>query len=307
MNDNGKNNFKLDFRTVLAVVMTVLLVICLAKLSSISSDNQNMLNEINDLERKLDSVRYEISSIYANVDEKLKEEASLISGVDYSIAGVNTDDATAKLSLSVTPKRLSDDMKVTVSVDRATAELTRNGSAFVGTLDIGLFIHYNELPLLSIESADGVMTEYLDDVNVSYLFESYLPAVYADMNGISNHRDGRLSVDLRFTVDVKPSESADAVTFTSFTLIESVNGEEISREDITDEVMGEDGTYRTSFSRAYDVSRGDELRVYVVAEDSLGFIHKNLAFSWNENVGGVLSSGESIFDRGGNLLYGSIE
>ncbi len=311
MNDNGKSGFKLDFKLILAIVITVLLVICLVKIDSLSEENQNMFNAIGNLERRLDLVYSEINSIYANIDEKLREEASLISGVDYSVTGMSVDDAVAKLSISVTPKQISDDMKVSVSVDGITAELARSGSSFEGTLDVGLFIYYDEYPLLSIETADGVMTEYLDDVNISNLFETYLPAIYADMTGTSDYHDGRLGVDLHFTVDVKPSDAPEAVTFTSITLIEVVNGEEIGREDITEDVELADGGYRTSFKDTYIISRGDELRVYVVAEDSLGFIHKNLAFMWFKNgegaVAEVIFGGESIYDRDGNLLYGSEE
>ena len=60
---------------------------------------------------------------------------------------------TVELSLTVVPKLISDDMQISVTVDGVTAPLERNGNEFKGTIDVGLFVDYNQWPLLSINTA----------------------------------------------------------------------------------------------------------------------------------------------------------
>lgn len=51
----------------------------------------------------------------------------------------------------------------------------------------------------------------------------------------------------------------------------------------------------------------DSLSVYVVAEDSLGYIHKVLARHWKQSKGAeaeAVYGGEFIYDKQGNMIYG---
>ena len=141
------------------------------------------------------------------------------------------------------------------------------------------------------------------------VFSRHLPSLYADMSGGSGKfSDGTLSVDLGFTVETKPASQNAPITFTSFTLIEEVNGKEISRQDITEEVRKSGESYNTRYVKNFKVTYGDKLKVYVIAEDSLGYIHKTLAHYWLEREDGsqaeTVFGGEMIYDKDGNLLYG---
>ena len=87
-----------------------------------------------------------------------------------------------------------------------------------------------------------------------------------------------------------------------------MNGKEISRKDITNEVRKSGEVYNTQYVKSFEVAHGDELKVYVIAEDSLGYIHKTLVHYWIESENGAqaeaIFGGETIFDKDGNLLYG---
>ena len=68
-----------------------------------------------------------------------------------------------------------------------------------------------------------------------------------------------------------------------------------------------DGTYVMDFTERYPVSKGDKLMVYILAEDSLGYVHKTLAHFWFQSNGATAETvygGESIYDSEGNPLYG---
>lgn len=304
-----ENKKQFNWKTSIIVLMAVLLAFSLYKIATLSDEIDHLKSRNTNLTGDIQILREEINSIYDNVDKLLKKQASLISGVDFSIGNPSEDMKTVELSLTVVPKLISDDMQVSVTVDGITAPLERNGNEFKGMIDVGLFVDYNQWPLLSIKTADGTKTEYLEDVDVSYMFSRHLPSLYADMSGGSGKfSDGTLSVDLGFTVETKPASQNAPITFTSFTLIEEVNGKEISRQDITEEVRKSGESYNTQYVKNFKVTYGDKLKVYVIAEDSLGYIHKTLAHYWLEREDGsqaeTMFGGEMIYDKDGNLLYG---
>ena len=304
-----ENKKKTNANRIIVIVLAVFLVLGAIKIGSLTDDVKKLRSQNSNLDSEIQMLRNEINSIYNNVDKQLKEEASLISGVDFSIGDPSEDMKTVELSLTVVPKAISDDMQVSVTVDGVTAPLERNGSEFTGTIDVGLFVDYNQWPLLSIKSAGETKTEYLEDIDISYMFSRHLPSLYADMSGGNGKfSDGTLSVDLGFSIESKPAYGNAPITFTSFTLIEEVNGKEISRQDITDEVRKSGESYNTRYVKNFKVTYGDELKVYVIAEDSLGYIHKTLAHYWLESENGAQAEtvfgGETIFDKDGNMLYG---
>ena len=304
-----ENKKQFNWKMFIIALMAILLAFSLYKIATLSDEIDHLKSRNSNLTGDIQVLREEINSIYDNVDKQLKKQASLISGVDFSIGNPSADMKTVELSLMVVPKSISDDMQVSVTVDGNTALLERNGNGFTGTIDVGLFVDYNQWPLLSIVSAGETKTEYLENVDISYMFSRHLPSLYADMSGGSGKfSDGTLSVDLGFTVETKPASQNAPVTFTSFTLVEEVNGKEINRQDITDEVRKSGESYNTQYVKNFKVTYGDKLKVYVIAEDSLGYIHKTLAHYWLEREDGsqaeTVFGGEMIYDKDGNLLYG---
>lgn len=308
MDETGK---KTNWKTIAAVALVVLLAVSFFKIAELSDAVENLQRENTSLSSGIQALRDDIQSIYNNVDAKLKEQASLVSGVDFEIGYISDDMKSVELALTVVPKLVSDDMEVTVSVDGKTVPLTRNGSEFTGAVTVGLFVDYNQWPLLSIKSAEGTKTEYLDSVDVSYLFSRHLPSLYADMSASSTLKNSKLQVDAGFSIESKTASNNSPITFVSFTLVEEINGEEISRSDITDEVRKSGNSYNTRYIKSFEMSQEDELKIYVIAEDTLGYIHKTLAHFWVQSEDGAVAEavfgGEWIYDKEGNLLYGEKE
>lgn len=308
MDETGK---KTNWKAIAAVALAVLLAVSFFKIAELSDAVENLQRENTSLSSGIQALRDDIQSIYNNVDAQLRKEASLISGVDFEIGNISDDMKSVELVLTVVPKLVSDDMEVTVSVDGKTVPLTRNGSEFSGSAAVGLFVDYNQWPLLSIKSAEGTKTEYLDSVDVSYLFSRHLPSLYADMSASSTLKNGKLQVDAGFSIESKPASNNSPITFVSFTLVEEINGEEISKSDITDEVRKSGNSYNTRYIKSFEMTQEDELKVYVIAEDTLGYIHKTLAHFWIQSKDGAVAEavfgGELIYDKDGNLLYGEKE
>ena len=308
MNEHRK---EINWKMIITVAIIGLLVFSLYQIAVLKDDIDNLKYRNSTLSAQVQTLRDEIHSVYDNVDDKLKEQASLVSGVDFQIGDISDDMKSVELTLTVVPKLVSDDMEVAISVDGKTVPLTRNGSEFTGSVAVGLFVGYNEWPLLSIKSAEGTKTEYLDSVDVSYLYSRHLPSLYADMSASSTLKNGKLQVDAGFSVESKPASNNSPITFVSFTLIEEINGEEVSRSDITEEVRKFGNSYNTRYVKSFEMSKEDELRVYVIAEDTLGYVHKTLVHLWVQSEPGAVAEavfgGELIYDKDGNLLYGDKE
>lgn len=303
-----ENKKQINTNRIIILLLAVLLVVGAIKIGTLTDDVKKLKSQNSNLDSEIQMLRNEINSIYNNVDKQLKEEASLISGVDYTIGNPSEDMKSIQLSLTVVPKMISDDMELSVTIDGNSASLTRNGNEFTGTIDVGLFIEYDQWPLLSIKTSESTKTEYLDGVDVSYLFSNHLPKLEADMTASSKLSNGKLQVEAGFRIASHLAYGNAPITFKSFTLIEEVNGKEISKQDITDEVRKSGQNYNTRYIKSFEVSPEDELKVYVIAEDSLGYIHKTLAHYWVESENGAQAEtvfgGETIFDKDGNMLYG---
>ena len=304
-----QNKTYFDWKTFALVFIAGLLVLSYFRISALSGKVDSLITENSGLRADIQVLHNSINSVYANIEQQLKEQGSLISGVDYSLGDLGEDMKTVELSVTVVPKAITEDMVLALTVDGVTAPLERQGSVFIGTIAVGLFVDYDQLPLLSIRSAEGTKTEYLDDIDISYLFSRHLPSLHVDRNSYDGEFEkGRLSVNMDFSIDSEPVYDSKSVTFINYTLLEEVNGVEVCRKDITPEVQSAGESYYAQYVKTFDVAWGDELAVYVIAEDSLGYIHKTLAYYWVESENGsvaeTVNGGEMIFDKDGNLLYG---
>ncbi len=300
---NEKKYF--DWKIIAIALLAVGLVVCLVRLSTLEHTRERLSATVATCLSEIRSLRGEIGAIYDRVDEQLKREASLLAGSDHTVGELDPDAATAIVTLSVVPKALTEDMTVTVSLDGRTTELARSGSTFAGTLAVGLFVEPGQVPLLTIETEAGTKSEYLEDMDLSYLFGKFLPTLSVDMSGSGTYVGGRLTEKRQLSVNGLPAGSG--VAFTSFIRIEEVNGRQIAREDITAAVKQAGGSYNEGYEKTFEIAEGDDLRIYVVAEDSLGYIHKTLAHRWYVRDGATAETvygGESIYDKNGVLLWG---
>ena len=295
---------------ILIIILVVALMVAFAKINSLESDvrqlQRNLANNVSDLESR-------VNSIYENVDTFLKQEASLLSGVEYEYGSLEPDTQRVDILLRIIPKELTDDTLLRVSYEDTVAQLDRKGNAFEGSIPVSLFAQEEQL-LLTVTTEAGEQTEYLQQVPIADLFPLYVPRFHRNaLSGKTTyHPSGKYEIDgtldLAFT---NADKNADA-RFVRFALITELNGEEIENEDITEAVL-DSGTYSygawtmEGYQKTYKVEQGDELVLYVEAEDSLGYIHRAMIHFWKQQnyaTAEARYSGERIYDRDGNLLFG---
>ena len=286
-------------------LLLIVLAIALAVLTFRVKDLENELETVKrNNASEIYLLRQDVSNIYRNVDDKMKKEASLFTQVSFTI-GELAEDSTVPVTFEIMPKTLTEDMEITLTLGDEAVTLRREGDLFRGVISVSIFENEG-MPLATVITSVK-QTEYLENVDLSLLYTKILPEFDADMAGGStyHHSSKKLSVDHVFTVNTQ-AEGYNGVKIVSFALVEEVNGKELLREDITDKVISSDGAYFCDYKKSYDVSIGDTLKIYVEAEDSLGYIHKRVAYHWYQNDSGAVADvyyhGEAIYDKYGNML-----
>lgn len=301
---------KIKSLQVCIVILTIALCVCIYKIKALESSLSRLDYLLNN---QHDRIMSEVGSIYDNVDQMLKQEASLLAGVEYEYGKLDPETKKIAVNLSLIPKQISEDMTIKVGFDDTTVELTRNGNTFEGAVLVGLFVE-DEHPLMTIVTPEGEQTQYLEDIFITHMFPQYIPTFYhCDIDGeMTFHSIDQYQINGTLNINCSPYEDTPDVHFERYTLITELNGDEIEREDITQDVLGfetyPNGVfYCDKYQKTYKVKQGDELIIYLEAEDSLGYIHRCMVHMWKQQNGAVAESryaGEMIYDNEGNVLYG---
>ena len=318
-----KNKEKL-FYQLLAIGLIIALVVCFVKIE----DLRTRINHLDNAHsNEVSSLRNQISSIYNNVDEQMKKHGSLFTNVKRDFGEFNKETGKANIHISVVPKTIVDNMKVNVSLCGTTAEMIKNENGeYSAIVPVGIFEVEDYFPFISIIANGETKTEYLEDQSVHGIFSNYLPTISGGK--IKSHQatlaNGELTVNGDFFIDCNPGDVDQSVEFVNYKFITEYAGKEIARKDITNIVnehkesddISESAIEAIDFKETYKISGKDILTIYLVAEDSLGYLHKKIAFSWQHpdidepipepahSVEEAMYVGEIITDKDGKVLYG---
>ena len=304
MNEKQKTNLQ----KLIIVIMSAALAFCFVLINRLE-------NEIDQLENSLNSQYHmlttQVESIYTSVDQMLKEEASLLSNVTAEHGELNVEDHTIDVTVSLVPKLISDDMKVQLSINGRTTELSRNGSNFTGMIPVNIY-NKDEQLLMTIETAAGTQTQFLPEVQTVYLWEGRIPSLYhCEISGERGLSEGKYVLNGELDINCSPVEDTPNVRFEKFVLITELNGKEINREDISQDVLNYQtyphGVYfRHDYQMECEAAEGDELGIYLEATDSLGYLHRRLIHHWKQQNGAVaeaVDASEYIYAPDGTPVF----
>ena len=304
MNEKQKTNLQ----ELTIGIMAATLVFSFARIGRLENKIDQMENSLNSQYHMLTT---QVESIYTSVDQMLKEEASLLSNVTAEHGELNVDDHTIDVTVSLVPKLISDDMKVQLSINGRTTELSRNGSTFTGMIPVNIY-NKDEQLLMTIETAAGTQTQFLPEVQTEYLWEGRLPSLYyCEISGERGLSEGKYVLNGELDINCSPVEDTPNVRFEKFVLVTELNGKEINREDITQDVLNYQtyphGVYfRHDYQMECEAAEGDELGIYLEATDSLGYLHRRLIHHWkqqNGNVAEAVDASEYIYAPDGTPVF----
>ncbi|MBQ7922211.1 MAG: hypothetical protein IJ325_06505 [Clostridia bacterium] len=298
------NQLKINWKNILIGGMAALLIFAIITNANQANEIEQLNNRINNLNSEINMVRGNVSSIYDNVDEQLKKQASLLTSTEHTLGNLDADKHTIDVEIKVVPKTVTDNMEMSVKIGDTVADFRRSGNEFTAVIPVAMFLEYETRPMLYIETDTGTQTEVLEDIRIEYLYDRFLPTLHAYIPSHVDFTNGKVKINSHLEVSVKPTEYSGSVSFTKYELVTTVNDTEIEREDIT--AMIENGNYDGQFSKTITAGQGDKVVIYVQAIDSLGYIHKTVAYSWYKSEDGAVAEamydGDFIYDKEGNLL-----
>ena len=290
------------------VILTIALCACIYKINALESDLKNLDYS---WERQNQQIINQVQSIYQNVDEKLREEASLLSSVAAEYGDIDLENHTIDVTVKLVPKLISDDLKIQISMNGRKAELSRDGNYFIGTIPVDIY-NVGEQMLMTIDTATGTQTQYLSEIRVEYLWGERIPSLYySDISGQATFAEGKYTLNGHININCSPAVQTPDVTFESFILVTEFNGKEISKEDITSEVLNYEaypnGVYwYDTYQMECEAVEGDELGIYLEATDSLGYLHRMLLHHWKVLDGATaeaVDGSEYIYSPDGTRIF----
>ena len=304
MNENKQN-------TGIKLIVAALVIALTISFVQIGLLNERIDQLQNGIHNQHQQFMNQIESIYTNVDRQLKEEASLLSGVDAEYGEINLEDHTIDVTVKLVPKLISENMKVQVSIDGRSTDLSRDGSAFSGTIAVDIY-NVGEQMLMTIKTDSGAQTQFLSEIRTEYLWEGKIPSLYhCDISGNGTFTEGKYTLNGTIDINCSPIEYTPDIKFEKFVLVTEQNGTEINREDITSEVLNYQtyphGVYwRDEYKIEFEAKEGDDVRIYLEATDSLGYLHRMLIYQWREYNGTMaeaIDASEYIYDPNGVQIF----
>lgn len=288
------------------IILVLMLIYALFQISALKSEIEIVKNGYS---AEISNVRSEINTIYNNVDEQLKKEASLLSYLSYSYGDINVSNHTVLLTVEVVPKEITEDMQMELRVGDEGTYFEQNGESFKATIPAYLFVDADAPLILTIKTNEEIKTEFLQDIVVSHLWSNFLPHIQSDMMASSHFDKNGITVNLDTMIEFYGMDENSGIIFEKFMLVTEVNGVEIAERDITPEAQGAnkfgEGMFTLTCEETFDISEEDELIMYIVGVDSLGYVHKYpLHHRYDtENGHADIYYEETIYDSNGNILY----
>ena len=162
---------------IIILAMVVMLGFGYVKINSLS-------DEIDDLKRDYVSeenmLRDQINSIYRNVDEQLKKQASLLTVSTFSLGELDTKTQKVPVTIQIVPKVISEDMQIKVELDGEQADFVKNGNFYEATIPVALFLTEDPYPMVSITTTGITKTEKLEEIWLGELWGKWFPSLWAE-------------------------------------------------------------------------------------------------------------------------------
>ena len=252
------------------------------------------------MDRLSSGIRNDMNAIYTNVDEMLKEKASLIESATTKLGEINVHEQTVPLTFTLIPKEVSKNTAVSLDLDGMLYAMDRSGTTFTVTLSRSIF--GSALPKIIIYDNGVTKTTQSDQIGVRSIKDASFPRLYprlmgeAGFDGQTYRRMGQLNVDT-VTID-------SGITFSEIHFMIKVDDKVISDEMISAETLA--NGYQVNEKIALD--NGQTCTMEVIAIDSLGFEHHFIVDRWVAGSDNQIEYGydnEQIYAADGKLLWSS--
>ena len=305
---------KKNFKNVILIINTVLLVVCLFQIAELRSELQNMRNNTS---HQLSSITGALNNSYSYIEEILAKEASIVSKAEWEFGEMNVKAGTIELNLYVIPKEYQQDVTEAYFLfgeEEVAAEFV--DGKYEAAVNVPLFEEVS-IPAVLFKENGIIRAEGLDWVFNPH--QEFLPSVYAGMPGTisygktTDHKaKWAFSGDVEINVYAKYIEEFEVATAE---IIRLVDGKELGRLDITMDGMTSHDTFSYNWNVDYEIPFGSEQEIFVDVTLRSGLVYRSKVSHCKIDSQGNPTKDEGtlewmearIYDTEGNLLYSEDE
>ena len=167
---------KLKRQRFINIVLVIALIVGFVQFKDFKTETENRFNNLSHQYNNLNST---ISSIYNNVDEKLEQQASLITFFDFQYGELDSENLKVPVSVKIIPKTATASTKLTLDFGSRTVDM-KKGENMEYTADFksDLFLgESDETVKLIISEGNTTKSEELDWY-ISSLHNHFLPNLH---------------------------------------------------------------------------------------------------------------------------------
>lgn len=308
---NNKSTKKWKTAFICIIILGVFLCVSLRKIFDLSE-------YISDMEQnhayEMDNMRNQIDSIYNNVDEQMKKDASLLSYINCEYGELNPKNHTVKMIFTAIPKTVTDETILSIKIGKDVINMQKNGDKFIGEYEAFAFrIDEDEalIPILTIKNGDKSENEILENIDTKYLYQKFLGTFIADGSNFetlhkkiidngNNYYEFKISANFNIHY-ITEDEYPD---FKKLYIVTEMNGQILETKDVT-YAVDEYGFYSDYMTFNYNVNSDDEVSAYAALKDGYGYYHTICLYNFSFDSSGPVSftdDSEKIYDQNKNLL-----
>ena len=258
----------------------------------------HVTREVDSLQNRVLTLQNELRSLPDDIAGKILEANSLLSFCDWTITGLDKENRTAGIRVSLTPKTVADDTAVSLSVGLQTVRMEREEGLFTADLNVSLFEDYGSAAQAVITSGGISRFQQIPGLSVAALWRDFLPQGDVLNSTVSESlKDGMLT--LKGSIDCCLYRVKDGVSPTEMALLFERNGTEVKR--IALGLSEEPQTVDVSGS--YEASSSDNFSIFLVVKNDLGLSVKMLIRYYIGDGPAAEESAVSVINADGTVLF----
>lgn len=222
---NRKFNWKYIFPIVLIVFVLGIFGLMYGKLVQLT-------NQLAYLQDSTSIILSDVDGMQSDIEKTLKQETSIIENYEFDIADMDFKKMTYDVNVSVIPKEYTEKTRVSVFFGTRECKLTGTGYVYTGKATLPLDDSFDGNVTFLIANDKKKNTEVLE------YYEGLQTGLDKVLSGELDHpplyKDGELSLkaNCSFALD-----GAEKYEFDEFALVTELDGEEIYRQDLREELL----------------------------------------------------------------------
>lgn len=285
-------------KTLLIILIALVVVLGVYINHEIVNRTNSLSNQVSRLSADIDDQSQQNSSLHAQIDTLLKEQASIIDSYSITYGAFNSGDMTYEVSFRVMPKESSADTTAIVSLGEVQIDMSRTDTSFSAVMDVPVGKDLN--PTVTFYEDGNSRSETLADM-VSFR-EHYVYEVKCGFSGEKSYRDQQIHYDGDMVIfSISPQGTAAE----SGRLLAEVNDEEIWTKEIS---INSEKESTVEFNESFPVGLGDAFALYLEIRGDTGMTYRYpvdstcIAADGRSQSENYLPDECTVYDKDGNEI-----